>query len=221
VNLRKHHLTTAHVSTRVNLSYFLIPRFRIVRSCGQLAGLKLSPRERLRRGGDSRGVDLGGVPAGAGREAHPPRARGPEQRAVGDLRLGAVVGAQVQLGLDRLRSRGRNLQNRLRSRCRTNEQIEPAKQAVDKMLADLSPAVRIAAAETLSQWEGHDKALPVLVELLKHKSDSVRLSAAIALGNLGEKAKPAVTEIRAGLDDPYENVHKVNKRTLQLLENAK
>ena len=33
VNLRKHHLTTAHISTRVNLSYFLIPRFRIVRSC--------------------------------------------------------------------------------------------------------------------------------------------------------------------------------------------
>jgi len=108
----------------------------------------------------------------------------------------------------------------LRSRCRTNEQIEPAKQAVEKMLADPSPAVRIAAAETLSQWEGHEKTLPVLVELLKHKSDSVRLSAAIALGNLGEKAKPAVTEIRAGLDDPYENVRKVNKRTLQLLENA-
>jgi len=60
--------------------------------------------------------------------------------------------------------------------------------------------------------------LPVLVEALKNKTDKVRLYAVIALGRIGEKARPALAQIKAGLKDKDNYVQRVTQATLKQLE---
>ena len=91
-------------------------------------------------------------------------------------------------------------------------------EAVGKLLDDPSPVVRIAAAHALCDW-GHEKeALPVLIEALAHKSDSVRHNAAIALGRIGNKARPALPQLKAAMKDKYGYVRRVTQYTIQRLE---
>ena len=105
-------------------------------------------------------------------------------------------------------------------RCETPGEIAKVKGAIENKLADPSPAVRIAAAQAMCEWGKEDKALGVLVEMLKHKSNSVRLSAAIALGEIGEKARPAESTMRkAAAEDTGSGkyVNRVCERALALL----
>jgi len=85
------------------------------------------------------------------------------------------------------------------------------------MIADTSLSVRIAAAHALCDWGWEDQALPVLVNALEHGTDSIRLVAAIALGRIGEKARPALPEIKAAMKDTYGYVPRVTKYTLERL----
>jgi len=85
------------------------------------------------------------------------------------------------------------------------------------MIADTSPCVRIAAAHALCDWGWEDQALPVLVNALEHGTDSVRLAAAIALGRIGEKARPALPQLKAAMEDTYGYVPRVTKYTLERL----
>ncbi len=109
-------------------------------------------------------------------------------------------------------------------RCETAEQMDKAKTAIEPMLEDKSPTVRVAAAEALCNWGKEDKALGVLVEMLKHKANKVRLFAAIALGEIGEKARPATEAIeQAARDDTGmgKYVNRICTRTLALLNGRK
>ncbi len=79
-----------------------------------------------------------------------------------------------------------------------------AKAAADRLaeaLVDGSASVRIAAGRALCATGGEDKALPVLIEELKSPHEWVRLSAAIVLDGIGEKARPAVGALKAALKD--------------------
>lgn len=106
----------------------------------------------------------------------------------------------------------------LHNSCKTPQEIERAGEAIGKLLQDTSPVVRIAAAEAMCDWDNEKYGLPVLVEALKDKTDKVRLYAAIALGRIGEKARPALTEIRAGLKDRDNYVRRVTQAILKRLD---
>ncbi len=99
-----------------------------------------------------------------------------------------------------------------------SQAIERAKPAVAKRLNDPSPVVRIAAAQAMCDWGSEQDGLPVLVEALKHPSETVRLYAATALGQIGEKARPALPQVKAAMSDPSEYVPRVVKYVLQRLE---
>jgi len=98
------------------------------------------------------------------------------------------------------------------------EMLEHAKTAVVKLLDDPSASVRIAAAEALCDWGLDGRALPVLVEALAHESDTVRLFAANAFGRIGAKARPALPQLKAAMEDKYREVRNVTKYTLLRLE---
>jgi len=53
---------------------------------------------------------------------------------------------------------------------------------------------------------------------MQDKSDTVRLNAVIALGHIGEKARPALPQLRAATKDSFGYVTRVVKYVLQRLE---
>ncbi|MEW6356194.1 MAG: sulfatase-like hydrolase/transferase [Planctomycetota bacterium] len=91
-------------------------------------------------------------------------------------------------------------------------------EAIGKLLNDPSPIVRIAAAEAMCDWGREKEARPVLLDAAKHESQSVRHNAAIALGRIGEKARPALPEIKDMLKDKYGYVKRVTQYTVKRLE---
>jgi len=95
--------------------------------------------------------------------------------------------------------------------------IDKARTALVKMLEDSSPSVSVAAAPALCEWDREAQALSILVEALKTGTDNVRLYAATALGQIGEKARPAIPDIKGAMKDKYKYVGKVNKYTLKRL----
>jgi uncharacterized sulfatase len=70
-----------------------------------------------------------------------------------------------------------------------------------KMQTDESATVRVAVAETFSKLGLPEKAIKILKEELKSKEEWVRLSAAIVLDEMGEKARPAIAEMKEALTD--------------------
>lgn len=102
--------------------------------------------------------------------------------------------------------------------CLDSGTAERAASALKKHLDDPSPIVRIASAEALCDWGQEAEALPVLIEAMEDKSDTVRLNAVIALGHIGEKARPALPQLRAATKDSFGYVTRVVKYVLQRLE---
>ncbi len=107
----------------------------------------------------------------------------------------------------------------LKNNCDTDRQRKQATQAITQLLQDPSPIVRIAAAETMCDWNEQKQSLEVLVELLQNESRSVQLNAAIALDRIGEKARPVKHYIEAASKGPDEYVQKVTRHTLRYLQN--
>ena len=68
-----------------------------------------------------------------------------------------------------------------------------------RLLADPSPAVRIAAARALCQMDHCPDGLPVLVQLLADGAQWERLQAAIVLDELDEQAAEAIGAMRTGM----------------------
>jgi len=106
----------------------------------------------------------------------------------------------------------------LHNNCNGARDVKRAKAALKNMLRDSAPVVRIAAAHAMCDWGEEKEGLAVLVEALKNKTDKARLYAAIALGRIGEKARPALAQIRAGLKDKDNYVRRVTQATLKRLE---
>jgi hypothetical protein len=102
--------------------------------------------------------------------------------------------------------------------CRFPVDMTFAKPAMQTRLEDQSIIVRIAAAQALCEWGQERNTLPVLVEALKHPTDKVRLFAVVALDKLGEKARPALAQIKAASQDKDDYVKRVAKTILSRLE---
>jgi HEAT repeat protein len=77
-----------------------------------------------------------------------------------------------------------------------------------ELLQDPSVAVRIKVAESLWKIEQPDPKplLDVLVAACEHKEDVVRAAALNVIGQIGEKAKPALPAVKKGLRDKEFNV---------------
>lgn len=89
------------------------------------------------------------------------------------------------------------------------------------LLADQSPAPRIAAAQVLGLLNQADKALPVLVAAMSDPQEAVRIQAVAALERLGPAARPAVETLRAATGDSSEYVKRISARALARLEAEK
>ncbi len=92
-----------------------------------------------------------------------------------------------------------------------------AKPAITTMLEDPSVVIRVAAAHAMCDWGEERLAVPVLVEALKHPTDKARLFAVIALDKIGEKARPALPQIREAVNDSDNYVTRVAKTILERL----
>jgi HEAT repeat protein len=90
--------------------------------------------------------------------------------------------------------------------------------ALSRLLKDLSPAVRIAAADALLLAPDKAAALAVLVESLSHPQDAVRIQAITALERWGEAARPAVASLRKATADSSEYVKRIATRALAKLD---
>jgi len=96
-----------------------------------------------------------------------------------------------------------------------SEESQPAaRAAARRLLSDTSPVVRIAAAQALCDWGETDAGLPVLVKLLRHPQDSVRVTAANALDQLSDKARPALPAMKRALKEDQ------SKYVRRLMEHA-
>jgi len=101
--------------------------------------------------------------------------------------------------------------------CKEGPDRKQAEAALQKMLKDPAPVVRIAAAHALCDWGQEKESLPVLVEALKCETDKARLHAMIALKEIGEKARPALEQIKAHEKDPDNYVQRVTDAVLKRL----
>jgi uncharacterized sulfatase len=106
----------------------------------------------------------------------------------------------------------------LHNASKTHERTEPIEPALEKMLKDPSPVVRVAAAQALAYWDRQDRVLPVLAEVLQCKVDKARLYAITALKQLGEKARPALPQIQAALNDSDDYVKRLARAVTRQLE---
>ena len=86
---------------------------------------------------------------------------------------------------------------------------------IEQLLSDVSPSVRVAAAEMLVQVSDSSLAMDVLVKSLKQGSDTERLFAITALKRLGPKARPAKESIKLALDDKYGYVPRTAKYIIE------
>ncbi len=76
--------------------------------------------------------------------------------------------------------------------------------ALQELLSDASPLVRVAAAEGIHQTGHSDQALVVLQQALQHDTPFVRLRALTTLYRMGEAAGPALPAIKnAAIDGIY------------------
>ena len=108
----------------------------------------------------------------------------------------------------------------LHNNCKRAKDVKRAKAALKKMLKDEAPVVRIAAAHAMCDWGEEQEGLPVLAETaFEHKKNKAGLYAVIALNKIGEKARPALPQIRACLKDSDGYVKRVTQAILKRMEN--
>jgi len=89
------------------------------------------------------------------------------------------------------------------------------------LLADKSPAPRIAAAAAVGQLGQADKALPVLVSAMSDPQEATRIQAVAALEQLGPAARPAEKTLRAATTDSNEYVKRISARALEKFDAGK
>ena len=72
----------------------------------------------------------------------------------------------------------------------------PAAGALERVMEDDNPLVRVAAAEAMCNLGKHDKALPVLIRGLQDKTPFIRLRAINVLDRIGDRARAALPQIK-------------------------
>ncbi|MDZ7619295.1 MAG: sulfatase-like hydrolase/transferase [Patescibacteria group bacterium] len=97
------------------------------------------------------------------------------------------------------------------------EAAAPAADALESLLADPSPDVRIAAAESLCLIGRRDGAMKVLTNLVSHEHPSVALRAVNALENLGDLARSGYEAVRHVADRADGYVKRAADRAVETL----
>jgi len=87
-------------------------------------------------------------------------------------------------------------------------------------LNDDSSGVRVECARSLCRLGFEDKAVAVLVNQLKGDDQIVRYYAALALEDIGQKARPALEALKAAQTDKYEYVRRVAHRLVGVLQSS-
>lgn len=90
--------------------------------------------------------------------------------------------------------------------------------ALRRSLKDGSRAVRVEAARGLCKMDLEGEGLPVLIEELSGSDQIVRHYAALALEDIGEKARPALAALERARGDKYEYVMRVSNRLVAALQ---
>lgn len=98
------------------------------------------------------------------------------------------------------------------------EGAAPAADALEPLLDDPSPDVRIAAAESLCLIGRPGPALATLQKLLSHENSAVALRAVNTLENLGDRAKPTLGAIRRAAAGSEGYVKRAAERAVEVLE---
>ncbi|MFC1607214.1 sulfatase-like hydrolase/transferase [Candidatus Latescibacterota bacterium] len=94
------------------------------------------------------------------------------------------------------------------------EKALPAVKILAGLLDDVSPDVRVAAAEALFVIESNNKALGVLVKMLDHDNEFVALRSANALDNFDEMARPYIDSLERKLNEDSGYVKRVMEKAL-------
>jgi len=94
----------------------------------------------------------------------------------------------------------------------------PAAPVLTAALSDTSAAVRVASARTLCIIGQTDKALPVLTRELSNSDQVVRHYAALALEDIGNKARPVIEAVETATNDKYEYVKRLTSRLTATLQ---
>jgi uncharacterized sulfatase len=101
---------------------------------------------------------------------------------------------------------------------RSGASAEASRDRVVKAMGDAAPVVRIAAARAASKYLDHEGAVPLLIRELASDQEWVRLHAAIALDEIGPKARPAKAALEQAKDDQRNNyVQRVAEHALAQL----
>ena len=103
------------------------------------------------------------------------------------------------------------------------EQARPATEALVAALNDEAGYVRVEAARALCLMDrSTDKAVAILErELANNDNEVVRHYAALALEDIGEKARPAIETLEKARRENYEYVKRVSSRILNTLEKSR
>ena len=102
-------------------------------------------------------------------------------------------------------------------------QTRPAARALIAALKDKTDYVRVEAARALCLMDNAaESALPVLGHELSHSDNEVvRHYAALALEDIGEKARPVIEMLKKACNEDYEYVKRVATRVVNKLQNGK
>jgi len=90
--------------------------------------------------------------------------------------------------------------------------------ALEPLLADKSPAPRLAAALALGLLGQANKALPILEAAMNDPQEAVRIQAVAALEKLGPAARPALATLEAATSDSSEYVKRISERAVSALD---
>lgn len=94
-----------------------------------------------------------------------------------------------------------------------------ARKDLNSALSDESPVVRVAVAHALCNIDQQERGVPELIARLQDSDEWVRLSAAIALDSIGDKAKPAIPAMEHARDtDANKYVARVTNHALNTLQ---
>ena len=98
------------------------------------------------------------------------------------------------------------------------ETAKPAEARLAARLDDPAPEVQVWAAYALLRLGRADLGLQKLIEQLGNPEQGARLQAVTALDQLGEAAAPAIPELQAAMDDPFDYVRRIARHALWTLK---
>lgn len=98
-------------------------------------------------------------------------------------------------------------------------QAAPAAEPLWEMLQDRSPQIQVVAAEALCHMGKEEKALEKLQDLLlRHAHPKIRLQAANAIENIGDKAIPILASLQRAMEDKDDYVLRSVRHTIAKLQ---